>query len=193
MEFDINDVGSIGSVNPQDVPAYMLPPEAWTIALNMRHVDDGMQSLDGWQQVFGTPLFAPHFAMSLSTQTANFWIYTSLAKAAVYDGTTHTDITRTVGGDYGATQTYQWNGTILGGIPILNNGIDVPQFWSPQTVATKLVALTNWPATYRTMVMRAFGPFLVAFNIQVAGTSFPHRVLWSHPADPGSVPASWDV
>jgi hypothetical protein len=42
-------------------------------------------------------------------------------------------------------------------------------------------------------VIRAFGPFLVAINLTISGTQFPHRLRWSHPAAPGSLPTSWDV
>lgn len=187
---DINDLGRIGAVT--DTPAYQLPPEIFTTALNMRVVDGGLEKSLGWSQIFGTPGVAPHFALAVRTASATFWLYVSLAKAYGYDGTTHTDITRASGGDYTATDTYQWNGTLLGGVPIINNGIDVPQFWSTVALATPLTALTNWPSTLRAKIIRAFGPFLMAFNCTKSGTTYPHMVKWSHPAVPGSVPSSWD-
>lgn len=190
MIFDINDIAKIGSI--QDVPAYMLPPEAWTVALNMRYMDDGLETLEGWGQIFGTPGVAPHFLLPVSTESNEFTLYTSLTKAFVYDGSTHTDITRTVGGDYTATDSSDWNGTILGGIPVLNNGKDVPQFWGPLTIATPLQPLTAWDTNKRAKVIRAFGPQLIAFNITDTGQNLPHRVLWSHTADPGTLPDSWD-
>lgn len=192
-DIDINDVAMIGAVS--DTPGYMLPPEAWSIALNMRMVDGGVEGLLGWSQVFGTPLFAPHFAMPISTNAAFFWLYASLTKIGVFDGATHTNITRqTAGNDvnYTATDTPDWNATLLGGVPILNNGNDIPQFWNAISVATKMANLTNWPATLRAKIVRAFGPYGVAFNLTDGGTAFPHTVQWSHPADPGSIPISWD-
>jgi hypothetical protein len=189
--FDINDIASIGAVG--DIPSYMIPSEAWTTALNMRYSDEAMEALDGWEQVFGTPLYAPHFLMPVVTPSIHYWLYTSLAKAVVYDGITHTDITRAVGGDYTTTDSWQWNGTMLGGIGIVNNGVDVPQYWATASPATKLANLPNWDVNTRAKVIRAFGPFLVAISITVGGTQFPHRVRWSHPADPGTVPISWDI
>lgn len=188
-EVDINDLGSIGAV--RDTPAYMIPPEGFNIALNMAVRTGGLERLLGWEQVFGTPGVAPHFAMPVRTASATLWLYVSLTKAYGYDGTTHTDITR-LAGDYTASATEQWNGTLLGGIPIVNNGVDVPQAWLTPALATKLTNLANWPATLRAKVVRAFGPFLVAIGISKSGTSLPHMVKWSHPADPGSVPSSWD-
>src|SRR5687767_14481194 len=123
-EVDINDIAKIGAV--ADTPAYMLPPEAWTQALNMRVVDDGLESLPGWEQIFGTPSVVPHFGTSVTTASATFILYTSLTKAYGYDGTSHTNITRQSAGvdvDYTASDTTQWNGTLLGSVPILNNGV----------------------------------------------------------------------
>lgn len=190
---EIDDIASIGSV--RDTPSYQLPPEAWTLALNMRAVDGGMQRGGAWEQIFGTPGVAPHFLMPAQTAALNFWLYTSLTKAYGYDGTSHTNITRqTLGVDvnYAAADTPDWNGTLLGGIPIINNGVDVPQQWATVALATKLTALTNWTATLRAKVIRAFGPHLVAISLIDNGTALPHTIQWSHPASPGSVPSSWD-
>lgn len=189
-EVEINDLGSIGVITDQR--PYMIPPEAWTTGLNVRVTDTDITKMAGWAQTFGTPPVPPHFLMSVKTVVESFWLYTSLDKAYVWDGSTHTDVTRTVGGDYGTTETRQWNGTLLGGIPIINNGVDVPQFWSPSVVGTPLADLTNWPANLRAKVVRAFGPFLMAIGISKSGTAMPHMVKWSHPADPGSVPITWD-
>lgn len=188
-EIDINDLGSIGAV--ADTPPYMLPPEAWSTMRNMRILNGAPARLTGWEQVFGTPLGAPHFLMPVSTQASVFWLYTSLTGGFVFDGSTHTDITRTVGGAYSANSTEDWNATLLGGVPILNNGNDVPQYWPSLNTGTPLADLTAWPSTLRARIIRAFGPFLIAFNLTDTGDSLPHTIQWSHPADPGSLPPSW--
>jgi len=187
---EINDVARYGVV--RDTPGYMIPPEAWTTGLNVQVVDGGVERMGGWTTTFGTPTIAPHFLMPVRTQSATFWLYMSLTKGAVWDGSTHTDITRAVGGDYGASGTENINGTVLGGIPILNNGTDVPQYWAPIDVAQKLQDLTNWTSGMKAKILRAFGPFLVGFNITKGSDHFPHMVKWSTEADPGALPVSWD-
>lgn len=196
--FDINDIAKIGAV--RDTKAYMLPPEAWTVALNMRYEDESLKTLEGWASVFSTPPIAPHFGMLLARpgslldlgSNASVLAFVSLTAARWYDGTTYSDATRTVGGAYTASNTRQWNGTIAGGgILIFNNGVDVPQFSMTPGTGT-LENLTNWPSTLRARVVRAFGPHLVALNIVDNSQEFPHRVKWSHPASPGSLPSSWD-
>lgn len=193
MEVEIDKIAAYGAV--ADIPPYQLPPEAWTAALNMRARDNGLESLMGWAQVFGTPPVEPHFLLPVSGVAANFWIYTSLSKAYVYDGANHTNITRQLAAvdvDYTAASTPDWNGTFLGGVPLLNNGADIPQFWGTQSAGTKLANLTNWPTLLRTKILRAFGPYLMAFSLIDNGVTMPHTCQWSHPADPGFLPSSWD-
>lgn len=193
LEVEIADPQSIGLV--RDQAGHILPPEAWTLASNMRMRDDGIERILGQEQIFGTPGVAPHFAMAVTNASSIFWLYVSLLKAYVYDGSVHTNITRqtaAVDVDYTGTETRQWNGCFIGGIPILNNGIDPPQYWATLSPATKLAALPNWPASTTALVLRSFGPYLFALNLTESGTARPHVVRWSHPADPGSVPASWD-
>jgi len=187
---EINDLARLGQIN--DVAAYMLPPEAWTLAENIRFVKNGPTVLDGWQSIFGTPPVAPHFALPFKTISQSWWLYTSLTAAYVWDGTTHTNITRAAGA-YTATLTEQWNGFVFGGIPILNNGVDVPQAWiaATYTTAVDLVNLPNWPSTMRAAILRNFKSYIIAFNITDGSALYPHLVHWSNPAQPGSVPTSW--
>lgn len=186
----IDALASVGLI--KDQPGYMLPPEAWTKAYNVRYRDGAVERLAGYSQIFGTPGVAPYFAMPLVTSSTFWWLYMGLAKAYAYDGSAHTDITRAAGGDYAATSAAQLNGTLLGGIPILNNGVDEPQAWLTASTGTDLTDLANWDSNRTCRVMRALGSFLVALNITDGSDNFGHQVLWSHPAEPGSVPSSWD-
>lgn len=190
FDVDIDMVGGIGLV--KDQVAYKLPPEAWNEALNVRFFAKGCERIGGWSQILGSPMIAPHFILPVQGPSNNFIVYVSLTAAAVWDGTTNTNITRGSGA-YNATETRDWNGTLLGPIPILNNGVDVPQFWADTDTSVDLADLTNWPSTLRAKVIRALGPFLIAGGLTDDGEARPHRVRWSHPADPGSVPVTWDV
>jgi hypothetical protein len=188
---EIDTLGAFGVV--KDEKPYRLDPAVWTEAFNVRGVDGEMHTIGGEAAVFGGTLaIAPYFLIPIKTETSIYWIYTSLAAARVFDGTTHTDITRATGGAYGAVSAASWNGIVFAGIAILNNGVDVPQYWASANPLVKLAALPNWTSGMTAKVVRALGPFLMAFNVIKSGTAYPHMVKWSHPAAPGSVPASWD-
>ena len=189
----IENVGSIGIVQSTDAPSHSLPPGAWTSGQNIRFQDNKVVKFTGHKAVFDPPNIAPSWAIAIPTSTAMYWIYTSLTKASVYEGGVHADITR-ASGNYNANVTDVWNGGILGGIPIINNSIDIPQFWASASPTTKLADLTNWPVGMTAKVIKPFKAFLVALNVtkNVGLNEYPHMVKWSHPADPGSIPVTWD-
>ena len=60
------------------------------------------------------------------------------------------------------------------------------------TPAVPLVDLTNWPANTLCKVIKPFRNFLIALHITKSGVVSPHMVKWSHSADPGTLPSSWD-
>lgn len=182
----VNGLADIGVV--RDQPAHMLPPEAWTIGENIRIMDDGVARMPGWQRIFSslTTTGPIYIVQAHESDGSIFWMYgTATGLFGIDDVPTLYDLS---GAAYTAAS---WQSTFLGGIPILNNGSDDPQTWDFNT-ANNFQDLANWPASTSAKVIRAFGPFLVALHPTISGTRYPHLVMWSHPADPGTVPSSWD-
>lgn len=191
MIFPVNGVGDVGVI--LDVLPHELPANAWTAGRNVRFNAPYVEKSPGNLALWGTTSVPPYFLLNARDTTQNFWLYAGLAAVYVTDGITHTDVTRTVGGAYGATAALNWVGGVLNGIPFLNNGIDTPQYWAlPLNTATKLAALPNWNVAWVAASLRTYKNFLVAVDVTKAGTRYPQMVKWSHPADPGVVPSSWD-
>lgn len=192
-KIEVYNPGTIGVI--KDVPAQFIPTDGWSDSRNMRFQDGVARKITGDVEVFGTPSVIPYFMLPVPVISSTFWIYASLTKAYVYEGGVHTNITRQSAGvdvDYTTVNYRDWNGSVIGGLPVLNNGADIPQYWSTASAGTKLANLTNWPSTLRAKILRSFGPFLVALNINDNGVLYPHMVWWSHPTDPGALPVSWD-
>jgi len=190
MLVPINNVGQIGVA--QDIPGHRLPANAWTDARGVRFYDNAVWKAFGQEAVLGTPTVDPYYLYHHLGPTNVFWAYPGLAKVYATDGSTHSDITRSAGGDYGGGASDLWQGTHLGGIEILNNGIDEPQAWINPGLGTPLVDLANWPASTTARVIKSFKQYLVALDVSQGGTHYPFLVKWSHVADPGTVPSSWD-
>lgn len=188
-------LGNVGLI--QDLKPHLLVPEAFSDARNVRFNTDGVERAQDFSQVFGTLSGVPEFIFNVPAPAGNFWLYASLTKIYAYDGSNSTNITRqSAGVDVNYTvpagQGRDWQGTILGNIPVLNNGTDVPQYWTGLSVANKMADLTAWPSTLRAKIIRAAGPYLAAFNLTDTGVTLSKSFQWSSFADPGTVPASWD-
>lgn len=176
-------------VNADAAPEELLAG-AWSFGENVMFRGGFLERAQGMAQLFATPTITPYFIAPFRTATAKYWIHFGLAQVYVDDGTTRTEITHTT--PYTGAAADRWTGGAFNGVFIANNGVEPPQFWNGNT-ATNFANLTNWTANYTCKSIRAFGYFLVAFDITKSGTRYPFRVLWSAIADPGSVPPSWDI
>lgn len=191
VRFD--SVGGAGII--KDVNPYELAPEAWSEGQNVRFRYGRVHKFLGHQAVFGSASVAPYWLLPVQTPTTHYWVYGGLTKVYTTDMSTHFNITRQTAGvdvDYAATADKKWNGCVLNGVPILNNGVDVPQMWTPVSGSQRLAALSNWPAGVTANIVRGFKNYLLALDVTEAGTRNSRLLRWSHPADPGAVPASWD-
>lgn len=188
-------VASVGQIGlNKDLSQHELPVNAWTDAKNIRFLDGYAWQFYGHGEVYNSPAYAPQHLMPCSVSGGRYWVYTTSSKAYAVTITggvaVHTDITHVTPRSGVANQ---WTGTLLSGVPILNTGdtATVPMAWN-LSLASKFVDLSNWPANTYCKSLRAYKNFLIALNITKSGTNYPYMVKWSHPAEPGSLPSSWD-
>ena len=176
----------------KDTNNTVLPPEFYSHASNIRFTDNAGKKIKGHDAVFGTPSIAPYFVLNWSNNTASYWFYGGATKIYRTDGTTHTDVTRTSGGDYATNLTTigNWTGTVYNGLPILCNGVDDPQALS-NTGSSNFVDLPNWAASTTCKTIKAFGNYLMALNLTESGTEYPNKVRWGDAAENFSFPSTW--
>lgn len=189
----LRGLGEIGIIT--DDEPYDLEANAWSAGNNVRFRHGNVERHKGYRDFF-TPSVAPYGLLPYQATTGDYyWLYPGLDKCYVYDGSSHYNLTRQSGGvdvDYTGDADDIWTGGVLGNVPILNNGVDDPQYWSPISTSQRLQDLANWPASTTCKVLRPFRNYLVALDVTKSGTRFPTLVKWSSPADPGAVPSSWD-
>lgn len=189
----IENAGEIGIV--KDIAPWQLPTNAFSDGNNVRMTPQGaVEKCEGYSSVMATVPIAPYHIVNLQVGATNYWIVAGLAKIYVHNGSSWTDITRT-SGDYSATAAENWTSTIIGGVLVLTNGVDDPQFWAlssgvPST-STKMADLTNWPASTECKAMRGFKSFLIAMNVTKSSVPYTTLVKWSTEAGIHSPPASW--
>lgn len=194
MIYPFPDVGSIGLnkdlfPNSLPLPNQNSPVMAWSDAKNIRFKDGYAQKFMGHAAIYDPPSILPYYLLPLTSPTGRYWMYAGAGKIYAVSGSTHTDITKAATTYTGALNA--WTGCVLTGVAILNNGVENPQYWAGNT-GTRCQDLTNWPASTQCKVIRSYRNYLIALNVTKSGTNYPTMVKWSHPADPGTLPVSWD-
>lgn len=193
----IRNVGAAGVLKDLSEPE--LPDNCWTDALNVRFRRNCAEQFLGHGSVYGATPVTPLHVLPVNVGDARYWLYASAQKiysvAAIDGAAAHVNLTRQQNGEdvnySGAPNS--WTSTLLSGIPIFNAGneVDPPQRWD-LTPGSRVQQLENWPAGTFCKALRTFKNFLVALNVTEGGVNKPFMVWWSSPADPGSVPATWD-
>lgn len=176
-----------------DIPPIYLPGNTWTGGRNVRFRDGSIVAVDGAVDLgVGAETAGVKWGDFMQGNPLKFYLFSNLDKVYSYDGTTVYDITRSSGGDYNGTEDSLFDLDNFNGVGILNNGIDAPQQWAATSGSATLAILSNWTSTWRARTITGFKNFLVATHITKTSTVYPYMVKWSHSAEPGAVPASWD-
>lgn len=165
---------------------------AFSLVKNARVQDGALERILGHQPALVPPPTDqdPLFLLPAPLQSDYYWIWASASRVFANSTGVNVDITR-------ASAVYNsgyglWNGGFFNGITFLNNGGDPPQVWLNPGTGVKLVDLPNWQATVRAKYLGAYKNYLVALYVTKGATVFPQMVKWSHVADAGSIPTSWD-
>jgi hypothetical protein len=163
---------------------------AWTSVSNATFRGGFLQRCEGNEAFVATPSVTPYFLLPFRNGTQLGLIHMGLTAAYVDLGGTRTNIGRAAAYTGGAAD--RWTGGVFNGIAVVNNGVDVPQFWGG-AIASDFADLTTWPSTHRCKAMRPHKNFLIAMDLTQSSVRYPSRVLWSAIADTGAVPPSWDI
>jgi hypothetical protein len=203
VRIPVDNLGAAGLI--KDIYNQDTPPEAWTALRNARMGQQGAEKFLGHSKALGTDVagwaVSPYWLFYVPVAGGSgFWVNAGQQKVyarLAISPYTETDISRTVGGNYAATESQKWNGCVFGGIAVFNNGVDEPQYWVPSaandcTALSAAAGAAPWTAAHRVANLRSFGRFLVGIDCTIGGVRYPQAVRWSHPADPGALPTSWD-
>lgn len=172
-----------------DLASDTLPPGATSAGENL------MPTVRGWEKVpgFGPSGSRPtneatHMMYWTPTEGDFRWVVAGATTIQGIQGGSIVDHTR-VGNPYNASGEWSWNSLNFNGIVIFNNGVDSPQWLTDSGKFEDFPAL---PANVRFKVVRAFNNYLIGLGVDTGGGFKPSELYWSHPADPGFMPVSWD-
>jgi len=190
----VENLGRVGFVADKEPIA--VPPEAWTDVSNVRCIDGSIGSFEGHEKI-DTISVLPQTIENIKTGQRTYFVYADDDTIYSYSAGTETDIS-----GYTYSTGGRWDSCVLGGVAILNNGVDVPQYWGGEGTAVKLdydaVDDPDNPCKWddvgmTAQLIRPFKYHLFAFDIDDCNGRNRRRVWWSHPAEPGSLPITWNI
>ena len=172
-----------------DTPAHEVGAEFFTAGRNVQFRGGFAQRVSGSRQVYGTMPVTAFELLNSRMGSTNWWLVFGPDAIHAFETSNMHDITPSSGLETVA-EPWEWNATLLNGVPVFNNGRDAPMYWDGNP-ANEAQALPDWPAGTIAKHVVAFKYHLVALDIDGPSGRFESQVLWSDAAEPGAVPASW--
>lgn len=187
----VNQVGQAGLL--LDTPPAEIPANAWSRGINARFYNGVVQAMHGDRRLVSDMPQQPTWGMCVRDDIAvnAKWVIAAGDRVYALEGVTLYDITPATPGTPPAVPS--WSGDMLGLQIVMHDSQRTPWWWTDANVSTPMVPLPNWPAGMKAYTIRSFKQVLVALDITKAdGKHFPTMVKWSHPADPGFAPPTWN-
>ena len=169
-----------------DEVAQELAENVCTDGNNVRFRDGYVRKTEGYAATLTTPVVVPYHIANLQNSGNNYWVHVGLTAAYSDNGTTQANITGTA---LTGSLTQKITSCVLGGVLIINNQADRPQYWAGTGT---LANLTGWTSTHRCKALRSFKNYLIALNVTKGSANYASMVKWSHAAAPGFIPDSWE-
>ena len=171
-----------GLVAEFDKSSSEVPPEFVSDAFNVHFRSGSAEQVKGMTEVYLTPSVDPWHLLNIPVG-ANYWLSAGASVVEANTGGAWFDITPLA---YSAvSDPDQLTSALLNNVPVVNNGIDPPNWWD--LVTTNIMTpLPGW---------QGGGAYAIAahkyhlFALGVDG--FQERIRWSDAADPGTVPSTW--
>lgn len=184
----VRDLGKFGVIT--DVDPYDLPPQAWTMGVNVRFRNNHVSRSPVFRNV--TALAAdPRYVFGASPTSGLDLVFFSHLDGRVYNFSNGTTADYSISGYTPTSAEVAWTSTALAGIVYVNRPDRVP--WTYGPTDTHFNALSGWDSTWRAGLLRTCGGSLVALNVTKAATNYPTMVKTSSFPLSGQVPASWDT
>lgn len=185
---NIDNLGAFG-IN-LDLPPYELPPNAFTTILNGRPTRAGVETIFNYSLQSDFKVGPDSHSLAYHEKNGvRYWI--SGNNSQVYANNGGGSVVSLKSG-YNANPGVGWQFVSFQGYLIYNNGVDIPQSWDGNYTANSGLALANWDANTRVKCLRSFKQFLIGMDVTISGIRYPSRIMWSHPAEPDTLPVTWN-
>lgn len=171
-----------------DIDSSELTPQVLSLANNV-HMRKGFPSrIRGRRAGYTAASVDPVHMLNFSLNAFNWWLLFGASSIQAVETSNSHDITYV--GQSSTPDTYEWSSTLLNGIPVFTNGLDIPHYWTGDS-GDDALALPGWPANTACKFIVAFRFHLFALNIDGPSGIFDNLIMWSEATQPGAIPQSW--
>lgn len=190
MKIPVENLGGIGII--RDTDPHQLPPNVFSDGGNVKFSDGAVERTKGYAKSLGSATLSPVWLMPMDL--AGYWVVATETRlyAMTAQGEAVWQNATSAGVSYTWTINPGYTGGVIGGLAVVNNSIDIPQYQASASACAIFQPLPGWSATWRARVMRVYKNYLVALGFTRSASFNSRTIKWSDASVPGNIPASWD-
>lgn len=130
----------------------------------------------------------PYHLLNLQLSTFNWWMLFGTNSIWAVETSNMHNIT--LPAMQSIADPYEWNSTLLNGIPVFTNGKDQLMYWNGNG-ATPAAIVTGFPAATSVKSVVAFRFHLFGLDVDGPAGTFDNQIIWSGATEPGALPVDW--
>lgn len=197
---EILELDNLAANSPNfDIEPYLLEPDVFSYAKNYLIRDNRYRSFNGEKVITSNNATNVAYVDFIQkSETEYYFLLGGRASVYIYSTLGFASIGHVSG--YPNTVGFEdtWEGCKLGYLPIITSIEHFPEYWTTTPITQTMQdlpfsATQTWRQKgYTCRIMRSHLNFLFALGLKEGSTEYPNAYRWSHPADTGSLPFSWD-
>lgn len=186
----IRNLGKYGVLTDPD--AYDLPPEAFSLGVNVRFRNGKVTSGPVFRNVKTLGTDQPRFSFAANPASGLDLLFIGYQNGRVYRYSSGTETDYSVSGFTNSVVEAKWTTTSLANVLYVNRQDRAPWYLRTSDTSFQNLASSGWDATWSTALLRSCAGALVALNVTKGATNYPQMVKTSSIPLSGAVPSSWD-
>lgn len=172
-----------------DISPDQLPPDATSYSENLKEGLTGWEKSDGLMDTFLEPGNEKNYLFFFSPAAGDDrWFIAGANSIIFYQGKNRVDATRE-SRPYTSAGRFGWKGFDFNGVVVFNNGVDKTQYYGDKG---KFIDLPELDDKVRFRGLASYKNYLFGLGVDSGEGFDDNELYWSHPADPGFLPISWD-
>jgi hypothetical protein len=174
-----------------DPSPYELDGQSWSGGSNVRFDSQKAMRAPCWRSVYPGLAKVPAFAFGYTPSSSidQIMVVASDGTLSAYANGAVVDVSPTGYTPLGSVDT-AYTSTELGDVVYINNpAMAAPLYYGP--TSGQFAPLPGWGSGWSCRSLRAFGDYLMAFNVTQGDSANPNMVMWSDLTLYGAPPADW--
>lgn len=184
MDLEISQLDKTGLIT--DINEYLLAPEAFSEAYNVRFNNGSVESMKGYQE-YKSPIAVPGGSLQAVKGISDKLYFFNGTKLHVMDASSYEEVDYPTG--FAVTPEFYVNP--FSNLPVITSDKTPYGLHKNDKDVYEIFKLKGWGDNVKARNVVSYKNFLFAFGVEIDSTLYEDTIFWSDISEPGFYPKDW--